>query len=69
MTCLEVEPVETTAADDGDGLTHIVCCEAATVALCGADVETAGWLCGDDEDLCVVCADLEPTFNDCPHGS
>lgn len=58
---LTPEPVADAAPPgDGDGLTHTVCWCDVDEALCGADV--AGlpaldeW---DDEDLCVVCEDLD----------
>jgi len=52
-----LEPVRHDTAY-GDDLTHVCCeCRGPDVALCGVDLTDAPWV-DEDDDLCVVCAEL-----------
>ncbi|MFK0172650.1 hypothetical protein ACIQU5_28025 [Streptomyces sp. NPDC090306] len=62
MTALAPE-LATTDGDDGDGLTHLWCCDPDT-ALCGSDLTGDEDLDDDAEVDCIVCLDLEETV--CP---
>ncbi len=55
MTAVLLERAPVDDVDDGDDLTHTVCCDE-TIAYCGVEVAGSTWVSDDhDERLCAFC--------------